>query len=131
MKKLFIGLLVIAAGTGIYFYFNQKASPKPPQDVLKKELIIGNWKNGQQIIDTALPNYNYEFLKNGIVLRSKSDSTKVDSIHYEWDKNDALVIKEKLTDSTGKLFTVVKLTIDSLQLKPEDKTATSLFTKRN
>ncbi len=125
MKKLFIGLLVIAAGVGAYFYFNSKKGDKSSS----QELIVGKWKNVQPVIDTVLPNYHYDFKKEGIALRSVSDAVKADTIHYEWSKAGQLQLKEKASDSTAKVYAVTKLTADTLQLQSADKVTTSTFVK--
>jgi hypothetical protein len=125
MKKLLIGLLVIAAGAGAYFYCNSKKGDKPSS----QELIVGKWKNVQLVIDTVLPNYNYDFQKEGVAFRSVSDTVKADTIRYEWNKTGELLIKEKATDSTAKVYIVAKLTADTLQLQTVDKVSTSTFIK--
>jgi hypothetical protein len=76
-----------------------------------------------------LPNYNYDFQKEGVALRSVSDTVKADTIHYEWNKAGELLIKEKATDSTAKVYAVTKLTTDTLQLQSADKVSTSTFVK--
>jgi hypothetical protein len=120
MKKLFIGLLVVAAaGTAFYLLTRKK---KDPQTVtINKELIMGKWKTVVQepAADSAKTLYQYEFQKDGIVLRAAGDSVKADTTHYEWSKLNELVWKEKTADSIGKIYTVVKLTGDSLELKTE------------
>ena len=47
MKKLFIGLLIIAAGAGAYYFLQKKKSE--PTDKLDKELLVGKWKMGSAI----------------------------------------------------------------------------------
>ena len=136
MKKLFIGLLVVAAGAGAFFYFNQKTGDKPAQDSLNKELIIGTWKTDAVIAnDSGFNKYSYNFQKEGVVLRSLNDSIKADTTHYEWSKTNELVWsewtpleKEKVSDSIVATYSVVKLTQDSLQVQSKDST-TVLFTK--
>ena len=129
MKKLFIGLLVVAAGGAAFFYFNQKSGNKPAQDSLNKELIIGKWKtDAVPANDSGFYKYSYSFQKEGIVFRSLSDSVKADTTHYEWSKANELVWKENASDSTGKIYSVVKLTQDSLQVQSKDS-STVLFIK--
>ena len=127
MNKLFIGLLIVAAGAGALFYFNRKTCNKPAQDSLTKEWILGKWK-ADAGKDSAFSNYKYDFLKDGNILRSLNDSAKADTSHYEWNKNNGLIWKENAGDSTGKIFAVLKLTQDSLEVRSKDS-ATILFTK--
>lgn len=130
MNKLFIGLLIVAAGAGAFFYFNQRTCNKPPQDSINKELIIGKWKAASFKLekDSAQPIYQYNFLKDGNIVKSLNDSAKADTSHYEWKKNNELVWKETGSDSTGNVYAVVKLTSDSLQVQAKDG-STILFTK--
>ena len=130
MNKLFIGLLIIAAGAGAFFLLLKKNNPVDAITEIKKEWIIGKWKteSRQPAKDSAQPLYRYDFLKNGNVLRSLNDSAKADTLLYEWNKNNELVWKEKASDSTGRVFAVLQLNQDSLQVKGKDSTII-LFTK--
>jgi len=126
MNKLFIGLLIIAAGAGTFFLIRKKNNTTTTNDI-KKEWIVGKWK-ADAGKDSVFSSYNYDFLKDGNILRSLSDSVKADTSHYEWSRTNELVWKEKVSDSTGKIFAVLKLTQDSLQVRSKDS-ATILFTK--
>ena len=125
MKKFFIGLLIVAAGTGAFFLLRKKKNTTTSD--VKKEWIIGKWK-ADAGKDSVFSSYNYDFLKDGNILRSLNDSAKADTSHYEWNKDNELVWKEKVSDPTGKIFAVLKLTQDSLQVRSKDS-ATILFTK--
>lgn len=135
MNKLFIGLLIVAAGAGAFFYFSNK---KNTTETAKnnKELIIGKWKtDAVMTTDSASNKYSYDFQKEGTVIRSLNDSVKADTSHYEWGKANKLVWsgwtsseKENDGDSTGKIYSIVKLTRDSLQIQSQDST-TLIFTK--
>ena len=125
MNKLFIGLLIVAAGAGAFFFLRKKKNATGND--IKKEWIIGKWK-ADAGKDSAFSSYSYDFLKDGNMLRSLNDSAKADTSHYEWNKANELVWKEKLTDSTGKIFAVLKLTQDSLQMQSKDSVII-LFTK--
>ena len=128
MNKIFIGLLVVAAGAGIYFLLNKKKD-ETTVETINKELIIGNWKTDAVLPDDSTFNqYHYNFQKEGVILIAMNDSAKADTSHYEWDKKNDLLWKGKATDSTGETFAIVKLTEDSLQLRTSDS-ATVLFTK--
>lgn len=127
MNKLFIGLLIVAAGAAALFYFNRRTCNKPAQGSLTKEWILGKWK-ADAGKDSAFSQYSYDFLKDGNIVKALNDSAKADTSHYEWNKNNELVWKERVSDSTGKIFSVMKLTQDSLQVQAADS-STVLFIK--
>lgn len=126
MNKLFIGLLIVAAGAGVFFLLRKKKDATTTNDI-KKEWIVGKWK-ADAGKDSAFSSYSYDFLKDGNIVRSLNDSVKADTSHYEWDKNNAFIWKENAGDSTGKIFSVLKLTQDSLQVQAADS-STVLFIK--
>ena len=120
MNKLFIGLLIVAAGAGTFILLRKKTNTEFSSDI-KKEWIIGKWKtNAVMANDSNFSKYQFDFQKNGNVIRSLNDSVKVDTSRYEWNKSNQLVWKEKLSDTTGKVYAVVKLTQDSLQVRSKD-----------
>src|SRR5258705_13563940 len=125
MNKLFIGLLIVAAGAGVFFFLRKKKNTTTND--IKKEWILGKWK-ADAGKDSAFSSYSYDFLKDGNVVRSLNDSAKADSSHYAWNKANELVWKQNASDSTGKMFAVLKLTQDSLLVQSKDS-ATILFTK--
>src|SRR5688572_13050067 len=134
MNKLLIGLLVLAAGAGIYFYLRTKENTHSDISI-NKELIHGKWKiaaldvnndsaNGlftgiMALVDTNTMKYVYEFTANGNILRSIGNSAVADTSMYEWQK-DALLWKEDRSDTTGTLLHIAKLNIDSLYLFDTD-----------
>ena len=127
MNKLLIGLLIVAAGAGVFFFLKKKNNTEALR--INKELIIGKWKTDAVIsTDSGFSRYSYDFQKEGILLRSLNDSVKADTSHYEWSKANELVWKEKTSDSTVKIYVVTKLTQDSLRVQAADST-TVLFTK--
>lgn len=128
MNKLLIGLLLVAAGAGTYFLLKKKKD-RPVANAINKEMIIGKWKpgNADPGDSTNVP-YRYEFLKDGTVLHSLADSAKSDSSRYEWNQKDQLLWKENAADSAGRIFSVLKLTADSLQVQLPDS-STLLFIK--
>ena len=128
MNKLFIGLLIVAAGSGIFFLLRKKKSTTTANDV-NKEWIVGKWK-ADAGNDSTFSSYHYDFLKDGNILKSLNDSANADTLHYEWGKNNELIWKEKSSDSTGKIFTVLNLTQYSLQVQSKDS-ITIVFTKLN
>ena len=143
MKKLFIGLLVIAAGAAAFFLMrNKKTETVSP---VQKELIVGKWKldtlsvhpndsaTGQMIALIGAMNadflkYRYDVRQDGSIIQSLNDSVASDTSYYDWSKKDELLLKESASDSTSELFIVSKLTTDSLLLLSKDSTA-FLFTR--
>lgn len=127
MNKLLIGLLVVAAGAGVYFLL-QKKKDQPVAHSLDKELIIGKWKpEPADPGDSSNASYRYEFLETGTVLHSLNDSVLTDSSRYEWNKKDQMVWKENAADSVGRVFSVLMLTKDSLQLQLPDSSTQHLI----
>mgnify|MGYP001558768155 CR=1 FL=1 len=118
MNKLFIGLLIVVAGAGVFFVLRKKKNNSTTTKI-NKEWIIGKWK-ADAGKDSAFILYSYDFLKDGNIVRSLNDSVKADTSQYEWSKRNELVWKETAGDSTGKIFSVLKLTQDSLQVQSGD-----------
>ncbi len=128
MNKLIIGLLVVAAGAGIFLFLRKKKNATAINEI-KKEWIVGKWKSAAVMAnDSNFSKYQFDFQKDGNVIRSLNDSSKADTTHYEWNKANELVWKEKASDSTGNVYVVAKLTQDSLQVQAADS-STVLFTK--
>lgn len=128
MNKLIIGLLVVAAGAGIFLLLRKKKETTTA-NTITKEWIVGKWKSDAVIAnDSNFSRYQFDFQKEGNVVRSLNDSVRKDTSHYEWSKASELVWKEKASDSTGKVYVVTKLTQDSLQVQAADN-STVLFTK--
>src|SRR6266496_5337017 len=106
MKNLFIGLLIVAAGAGAFFFLRNKK--QSGEAGINKELLVGKWKlqsfqagkdSGKIFlsgitgpIDSNQSKYDYEF-SNGDVVRSVGDSVRKSISYYEWKKNQ-LVWKE-------------------------------------
>ena len=129
MNKLFIGLLIVAAGAGAYFFLFKKKDKPVIGNELKKEWIVGTWKtDATPGNDSLFKQSLFNFQEDGNIIRSVGDSAKADTMHYEWNKSNELVWKQKVTDSVGTNYTVVKLTVDSLQVQSSDSTRI-LFTK--
>lgn len=126
MNKLIIGLLIIAAGAGVFFLLRKKKETTVTNSI-NKEWIIGKWKPAA-VNDSNFSKFQFNFQKNGNVIRSQNDSAKGDTTHYQWNKANELVWKEMARDSTGKVYIVTKLTVDSLQMQAPDSTSV-LFTK--
>ncbi|MBI3140082.1 MAG: hypothetical protein HYZ15_16015 [Sphingobacteriales bacterium] len=121
MKKIFIGLLVIAAGAVVYFLLIQKKKSNE-QVLLNRELILGKWETEGRLTgtDSLKTYYQYEFQQDGLALIADTAASKTDSFRYEWNKTGQLLVRDNAADSTADLFTVIRLTSDSLQLKRAD-----------
>jgi hypothetical protein len=132
MKKLLIGLLIAAAGTGAYYYFNPKKEDKPKDPPVTKALIIGKWKVAtiEPVTDSIEKKFIYDFKQEGTALRFINDTLKADTVRYEWNKNSGLVIKENVADSIGKVYAVAKLTADTLQLQSATNSIVTLVKEK-
>lgn len=130
MKNVLIGLLIIAAGTGTYFFLFKKKNTEQVSSI-NKELLAGKWKtvSYQPVIDSLQPLYGYDFQKDGIALRSTSDTVKADTTHYAWSKENELVIKANATDTAGMAYVVQKLSADTLQVQSKKDQVTILLIK--
>ena len=99
MKKLFIGLLILAAGA-VTFFLLQKKEKQIITNNIHQEWIIGKWKLDSLLflkdsndnfmvgimgmVDPNLMKYQYEFTKDGYLSLSLGDSLTKDSNRYEW-----------------------------------------------
>ena len=99
MKKLFIGLLILAAGATTFFLLKKKDKHITANNILQ-ESIIGKWKLDSLfflkdpndnflvgimgMVDPHLMKYQYEFTKDGYLSLSLGDSLTKDSNRYEW-----------------------------------------------
>src|SRR5690348_10058143 len=113
MKKIFIGLLIIAAGAGTY-YFLQKEKAKTIVAVDQQELLTGKWKldslsglshdsstpllKSLVLLDSAWMKRQYDFQKNGKLVQLATDSAKPDTAFYEWTKKKELLWKDAPAD---------------------------------
>lgn len=143
MKKVFIGLLMLAAGAATFFLLQKKDKPITRNNI-QKEWIIGKWKLDSvllpkdtnvnfiagimKMIEPDLMKYHYEFKKDGSISVSLGDSLTKDSSRYEWNKKDQLIWKEYPTDTTGEVFNVSIPHKDSLVVQSQDSSVL-LFTK--
>ena len=137
MKKIFIGLLIVAAGAAIYFLLKKTNKPLAHANTYKEQ-IIGKWKldslmlpNDSSsdflvgimgLVDPHLKKYNYEFTKEGAISLSLGDSLTKDSLRYVWNDKDQLIWKEYPVDTTGTVFHIPTLNRDSLLLRSNDST---------
>jgi len=129
MKNVFIGLLIVAAGTGVFFFLRKKNNTTPKNEI-NKEWIFGSWKAvpDQATADSNLVPFRFDFKADGLLLRSAGDSVKKDTAYYAWTKTGSILLKKAASDTTGQELIVISLKTDSLQLKSGENNQT-LFTK--
>ena len=72
--------------------------------------------------DSMLSKSQFDFQNGGTFLQTHSDPLQRDTSYYEWGKKNKLLIKESAKDSTGEVYSVNKLNIDSLVLHSQDST---------
>ncbi len=125
MKKIFIGLLIIAAGAGAYYLLSQQKSTVPTSEN-NENLLLGKWKSTSK--DSVFAGLEYEFLKEGIALIRDTTNASADSSIYEWNKKGELLFRENQADSSADVFTVLLLTKDSLEVRTTENKA-YLFTR--
>ncbi len=143
MKKVFTGLLILAAGVAAFWFLQKKDKPTTGTGI-QKELLIAKWKLDSialpkdstnsfmtgiiGIVATELMAYQYELKKDGAISLSLGDSLLKDSSRYEWNKENQLVWKEYPADTSNTVFTVSTLNKDSLMLQSKDSVIL-MFTK--
>ena len=140
MKKLFIGLLIIAAGTAIFLMLQNKDKTITGNN-FQKEQIIGKWKLDslwslkdsnthfiKGLFDPKLKKYHYEFKKDGSIFQFADDSLTKDSSRYEWTKDNQLIWNENFANEKGEVFNISLFSSDSMQLQSKDSSVL-LFTK--
>lgn len=104
MNKIWIGLLIIGAAAGAFFYLRKEQ--KTNNDGFKKEWIVGKWKidslnsagndSAQELVQTGiLPDsnyrqYQYEFFEDGRIVKAGSDSAHTYTLQYNWKKKNPL-----------------------------------------
>jgi uncharacterized protein YxeA len=126
MKKIFIALLLVAAATAAFFFLRNKNAASA-RNAFDKELIIGKWKPViRDSVNTDMKGYQFDFQKEGKFLEAK-DSLAADTAYYEWGKDGRLIFSDKREDSVNKIFLVLKLTKDSLELKAKDSVETTFL----
>ena len=144
MKKVFIGLLIAAAGAATFFLLEKKNNPA--KSYIQKDLIIGKWKldslysfkdsnsnlmtDVMELVDPHLTKYEYEFTKGGTIGLWLKDSLRKDSIRYEWINKKQLAWKEYPANKTIEVFEISILSKDSLSLQSNDSVILS-FTRVN
>jgi hypothetical protein len=140
MKKVFIGLLIVAAGTAFYLLLNKKSNPGNRS--IQKDLIIGNWKldsiyslkdsgfNAKAGVKGSLAQlllkYSYEFNADGFIALWPKDSSTTGN-GYEWIGKKRLAWKEFPANKTIEVFEVPVLNFDTLALVSNDSIVLSFI----
>ncbi|MBK6935706.1 MAG: hypothetical protein IPH18_01595 [Chitinophagaceae bacterium] len=121
MKKILIGLLLVAAATAAYFFLYKKNDTEPVKKATNQELLIGKWKTNSvhSVTDSLQTQYSYDFQKEGNAFRSISDSARADTLFYEWNKTGELLLRTSAADTIAKTYTVAFTGGDSLTLKAD------------
>lgn len=135
MKKTILAVILVAAVGGAAYYLLQKKKQNAVSN-FKQEQIIGKWNldsitEGKDsaslfvgimgMIDSNIMKYDYDFRKEGIIVKLLKDSVQKDTTQYEWTKDNQLIWKEQ-GDSTGQALAITTLNTDSLVLKTKDST---------
>lgn len=134
MKKIILAVILLAAaGGGIYYLLKKQNSTTE----FKQEQILGKWKMDSLAtksdssalwlaligtLDSNLMNYDYDFRKEGIVVKYLNDSVQKDTARYEWTKDKNLVWSE-MGDRSGDSLTIDVLNKHSLVLRTKDSTS--------
>jgi len=128
MKKVFIVLLIVAIGAGVYFYFSRKPKASTSNS---KELIVGEWRvdslqvpNDDTIFDFEKIGLSskaiFKFDTTGLVVRQQFDSTIADTSFYRFVENNQMVWSHMPKDSLTKPMHIVNLSAGKLTLQCYD-----------
>jgi hypothetical protein len=133
MNKLFIGLLIVAAGAGVFFLLRKKKN-SIVTNTINKEWIIGKWKvdslqfpkddtisdleRSGLALDTNYKKYTYAFTTDGYVLRSFPEILKTDTSYYKWTDTARLRWSRAANDTITTPLKVMRLDKTTLVLDP-------------
>ena len=123
MNKLFIGLLILAAGAGVFFFLRKQNQKETI--MFNKEWMVGKWKldsivhkdpakNHNLIPDADLKSFQYNFIGDSSLLQITGDSGSVVRLHYQWKNENKLMVTDNVTDTVGDVFTITQLTNDKM-----------------
>lgn len=141
MKKIIIGLLLLAVSGGVVYYLLSKKTSVTNVSAINKELLIGKWKldtldeKSKQTIyqlrtgiiaalDSNIPNYEYDIQKDGKVYIALPGKPVTDTTFYEWADSTHLNWIQSDSAKTKDVFTVMKLDSNGFSLQTKDS---SLF----
>jgi hypothetical protein len=148
MKNLLALLLLAAAAVGAYFFFFKKKPDSPVISEIKKEWVIGKWKidsvslskdtsDGNLMLalyatDSAAKKDVHQFLENGTLLTMHpADSLpKNDTTYYQWAKENEILFKEKVADSTGTSMLVKQIDENHMSLQTKDSSVFYLLKEK-
>ena len=129
MKKLFIGLLIVAAGAGTFYFLQQDKNKS--DNLFQKDLLVGKWKIDSVYSSSGGPYWftvfkdssfrkcEIDFRREGGIVQSCQGEVATDTSHFEWKKNE-LLIKDAAKDSSGESFAINRLVKDTLILQSKD-----------
>ena len=129
MKNVFIGLLVLAAGAGVYFFLIQKQKGPEQEKGLHKEWITGQWKISppEPGGDSLLTDGQWEFRKNGEAFYQAAGQTEKDTLRFNWQQDSTLQISSRTNDKFGISFRVLRLTADTMQWEGDEQQTLQLL----
>ena len=145
MNKLFIGLLIIAAGAGAFFYLRKK-NKSATGNGIKKEWILGQWKVDSLSASKDTSNENLLFMLYASDTNAKKDVihfyddglllitypydslSKNDTAYFQWSKDNALLFKDKMTDSLSSTMLVKQP--DSLHMVLQTKDSSLIYLQK-
>jgi hypothetical protein len=146
MKKLFIGLLLIAAaGTGVYFYLKLKKqnSPAPSSDI-DKEKIIGKWNVdsvqsdindtsffSMLMLDSFYKTTSFTFHSEGKIEVNITSVPKTDTGFYVFRTDSTMIWKTHAQATDSFNVRVIKLDMADMVLSTDNSQYNStLYLKR-
>lgn len=139
MKKIIIGLLLLAVSGGVVYYLLSKKTSVTTVSTLNKELLIGKWKldtagtkikNGMAglfigaiaLNDSNFLKYEYDIQKEGKVITSVPGSVKTDTSFYEWADSTKLNWIHNDSAKTKIVGTIIKLDSSIFSFQANDST---------
>lgn len=116
MKIILIALLVLAAGTGVWFFLaNKNKINKPaPHPMLQ---LAGNWETIGK--DSANNSGRFRFTAGSLLFHTTTDSLPADTFHYQI-RDAQLLLMHGNGDSSANYLSILLATEDTLQLKTTD-----------
>lgn len=139
MKKIFIGLLLLAvAAAGVYYILQGKKTESASS--LNKELLIGQWKidslvsksksDSGNLVMTMIESdsnffrqvYDVKADKQVLISTPADTVAKVDTTSYDWTNENEITWKEKPAEKTIGILKVIRLDSTDMVLQTTDST---------